>query len=176
MLPTPSQGLPAAQVQADCLLLEVGIAFSATRTRAWALQEVAPLQCLGKSRADLFPAGGECCITVSTTQHTRDVQWHGLCLCCSGGVCCSIGWLLTALQQALERTASSLQALQQREEAVRNGKLATIVFVRDKNAKGQEVSGYIDYGHRQAPSRCSCPPAWDADNMQGGHFTFLLSQ
>lgn len=40
------------------------------------------------------------------------------------------------------------QALQQREEAVRNGKLATIVFIRDYNSKGQEVSGYIDYGHR----------------------------
>ncbi|KAK9806230.1 hypothetical protein WJX72_006501 [[Myrmecia] bisecta] len=41
-----------------------------------------------------------------------------------------------------------LQALAQREEAVRNGKLTTIVFIRDKNARGQEVSGYIDYGHR----------------------------
>ncbi|DBA89720.1 hypothetical protein WJX79_001157 [Trebouxia sp. C0005] len=41
-----------------------------------------------------------------------------------------------------------LQALQQREESVRNGKLTTIIFIRDKNAKGQEVSGYIDYGHR----------------------------
>jgi len=39
--------------------------------------------------------------------------------------------------------------LQQREESVRNGKLTTIIFIRDKNAKGQEVSGYIDYGHRQ---------------------------
>uniref|UniRef100_A0A7S0VHL9 Cilia- and flagella-associated protein 299 n=1 Tax=Polytomella parva TaxID=51329 RepID=A0A7S0VHL9_9CHLO len=41
-----------------------------------------------------------------------------------------------------------LQALKDREEAVRNGKLATIIFLRDKNSKGQEVSGYIDYGHR----------------------------
>ena len=32
---------------------------------------------------------------------------------------------------------------------MRNGKLTTIIFIRDKNAKGQEVSGYIDYGHRQ---------------------------
>lgn len=40
------------------------------------------------------------------------------------------------------------QALQQREESVRNGKLTTIIFIRDKNAKGQEISGYIDYGHR----------------------------
>lgn len=41
-----------------------------------------------------------------------------------------------------------LQALKDREEAVRNGKLTTIVFIRDKNPKNQEVSGYIDYGHR----------------------------
>ncbi|KAL3159100.1 hypothetical protein ABBQ32_011097 [Trebouxia sp. C0010 RCD-2024] len=41
-----------------------------------------------------------------------------------------------------------LQALQQREESVRNGKLTTIIFIRDTNAKGQEISGYIDYGHR----------------------------
>ena len=31
---------------------------------------------------------------------------------------------------------------------VRNGKLTTIIFIRDKNHKGQEVSGYIDYAHR----------------------------
>lgn len=41
-----------------------------------------------------------------------------------------------------------LQALKDREEAVRNGKLTTIIFIRDKNTKSQEVSGYIDYGHR----------------------------
>ncbi|KAL6756725.1 hypothetical protein V8C86DRAFT_2643583 [Haematococcus lacustris] len=41
-----------------------------------------------------------------------------------------------------------LQALKDREEAVRNGKLTTIIFIRDRNAKAQEVSGYIDYGHR----------------------------
>lgn len=41
-----------------------------------------------------------------------------------------------------------LQALADREEMVRNGKLTTILFIRDKNAKGQEVSGYIDYAHR----------------------------
>eukprot|EP00218_Dolichomastix_sp_CCMP3274_P016087 CAMPEP_0170133066 /NCGR_PEP_ID=MMETSP0033_2-20121228/1045_1 /TAXON_ID=195969 /ORGANISM="Dolichomastix tenuilepis, Strain CCMP3274" /LENGTH=243 /DNA_ID=CAMNT_0010368521 /DNA_START=26 /DNA_END=757 /DNA_ORIENTATION=- len=41
-----------------------------------------------------------------------------------------------------------LQALAQREEAVRNGKITTIIFIRDRNAKGQEVSGYIDYAHR----------------------------
>lgn len=36
----------------------------------------------------------------------------------------------------------------QREEAVLSGKLTTILFVRDKNERGQEVSGYVDYGQR----------------------------
>eukprot|EP00887_Chlorella_sp_A99_P001087 scaffold14.g1087.t1 len=43
-----------------------------------------------------------------------------------------------------------LQALAQREAAVRKGTLATIVFVRGRNARGQEVSGFIDLGHRLA--------------------------
>lgn len=41
-----------------------------------------------------------------------------------------------------------LLALGNREELVRNGKLTSIIFVRDVNNKGQEVSGYIDYAHR----------------------------
>ncbi|CAI8017602.1 Cilia- and flagella-associated protein 299 [Geodia barretti] len=41
-----------------------------------------------------------------------------------------------------------LLALAQREEANRNGKMTTIVFVRDRNHRGQEISGYIDYAHR----------------------------
>ena len=41
-----------------------------------------------------------------------------------------------------------LKALAVREEAVLNGKLSTIIFIRDTNSKGQEVSGYIDFGHR----------------------------
>jgi hypothetical protein len=41
-----------------------------------------------------------------------------------------------------------LQALANREELVRTGKLTTIIFVRDVNSKGQEISGYIDYAHR----------------------------
>lgn len=43
-----------------------------------------------------------------------------------------------------------LQALASREELVRNGKLTTIIFIRDKTNKGagQEVSGYVDYAHR----------------------------
>eukprot|EP00878_Enallax_costatus_P046933 GHUV01057258.1.p1 GENE.GHUV01057258.1~~GHUV01057258.1.p1 ORF type:complete len:194 (+),score=51.45 GHUV01057258.1:860-1441(+) len=41
-----------------------------------------------------------------------------------------------------------LEALRDREEAVRNGKLTTIIFIRDRNARGHEVSGYIDFAHR----------------------------
>eukprot|EP00927_Polykrikos_kofoidii_P027337 TRINITY_DN24088_c0_g1_i1.p1 TRINITY_DN24088_c0_g1~~TRINITY_DN24088_c0_g1_i1.p1 ORF type:complete len:263 (-),score=42.47 TRINITY_DN24088_c0_g1_i1:498-1205(-) len=41
-----------------------------------------------------------------------------------------------------------LKQLACREEMVRGGKLSTIIFIRDKNHRGQEVSGYIDYGHR----------------------------
>jgi hypothetical protein len=41
-----------------------------------------------------------------------------------------------------------LQALAAREELLRSGKLTCILFLRDVNAKGQEVSGYIDVGHR----------------------------
>jgi hypothetical protein len=44
--------------------------------------------------------------------------------------------------------AHCAQALAQREEAVRNGKLTTIVFIRERNSKGQEVSGYIDFAFR----------------------------
>ncbi|XP_036057138.1 cilia- and flagella-associated protein 299 isoform X2 [Onychomys torridus] len=58
-----------------------------------------------------------------------------------------------------------LKALAMREEDNRNGKvslntkttnayhilkreIATVIFIRDKNSHGQEVSGYIDYAHR----------------------------
>ncbi|EQC39882.1 hypothetical protein SDRG_02539 [Saprolegnia diclina VS20] len=41
-----------------------------------------------------------------------------------------------------------LSALASREEMVRNGKLTSIIFIRDRNPKGQEVSGYIDYALR----------------------------
>lgn len=41
-----------------------------------------------------------------------------------------------------------LNLLAKREESARNGTRCTIIFIRDKNSKGQEISGYIDYGHR----------------------------
>jgi len=41
-----------------------------------------------------------------------------------------------------------LQALAQREEGNRSGKLTSIVFIRDRNPRKQEISGYIDFAHR----------------------------
>ncbi|CAL8334006.1 unnamed protein product [Arctogadus glacialis] len=41
-----------------------------------------------------------------------------------------------------------LKALAEREENNRNGILTSIIFIRDRNAGVQEVSGYIDYAHR----------------------------
>jgi hypothetical protein len=41
-----------------------------------------------------------------------------------------------------------LKALAIREEANRGGKMVTIIFIRDTNSRGQEISGYIDYAHR----------------------------
>ncbi|EER11233.1 conserved hypothetical protein [Perkinsus marinus ATCC 50983] len=42
----------------------------------------------------------------------------------------------------------TLRHLAAREEMARSGKISCIIFIRDKNSKGQEISGYIDYGHR----------------------------
>ncbi|XP_036954916.1 cilia- and flagella-associated protein 299 isoform X1 [Acanthopagrus latus] len=41
-----------------------------------------------------------------------------------------------------------LKALAEREEANRSGKMTSVIFIRDHNTVGQEVSGYIDYAHR----------------------------
>ncbi|XP_066567812.1 cilia- and flagella-associated protein 299 [Amia ocellicauda] len=41
-----------------------------------------------------------------------------------------------------------LKALAEREEANRSGKMTSVIFIRDKNSHGQEISGYIDYSHR----------------------------
>lgn len=41
-----------------------------------------------------------------------------------------------------------LVALAEREELVSSGRLSCIIFVRTRNSKGQEISGYIDYAHR----------------------------
>ncbi|XP_022361319.1 uncharacterized protein C4orf22 homolog [Enhydra lutris kenyoni] len=41
-----------------------------------------------------------------------------------------------------------LKALAVREEDNSNGRVSTVIFIRDKNSHGQEISGYIDYAHR----------------------------
>nr|XP_054364853.1 cilia- and flagella-associated protein 299 [Mirounga angustirostris] len=41
-----------------------------------------------------------------------------------------------------------LKALAVREEDNRNGKVSTVIFIRDRNSHGQEISGYIDYAHK----------------------------
>merc|ERR1739848_148609 len=41
-----------------------------------------------------------------------------------------------------------LSALAEREEANRTGRMTSIVFIRDRNSRGQEISGYIDYASR----------------------------
>ena len=41
-----------------------------------------------------------------------------------------------------------LTALAEREEPNRLQTMNTIIFIRDVNGRGQEISGYIDYAHR----------------------------
>ncbi|KAM6205547.1 cilia- and flagella-associated protein 299 [Sarcoramphus papa] len=41
-----------------------------------------------------------------------------------------------------------LRALAEREEANRTGRISSIIFIRDRNSRCQEVSAYIDYAHR----------------------------
>ncbi|XP_020957553.1 uncharacterized protein C4orf22 homolog isoform X1 [Sus scrofa] len=41
-----------------------------------------------------------------------------------------------------------LKALAVREDDNRSGKVSSVIFIRDRNSHGQEVSGYIDYAHR----------------------------
>jgi hypothetical protein len=43
-----------------------------------------------------------------------------------------------------------LEALIQRERPNKTKQMSTIIFIRDKNSKGQEISGYIDFADRLA--------------------------
>ncbi|KAL3313144.1 hypothetical protein Ciccas_008259 [Cichlidogyrus casuarinus] len=52
------------------------------------------------------------------------------------------------VHNGLELTDPFDIALANREEANRNGQLSTIIFIRDFNERGQEISGYIDYDQR----------------------------
>lgn len=68
-----------------------------------------------------------------------------------------------SVQKATEVLASAdidltgkplLKALAEREELIRSGKLTSIIFIRDYNKKGQEISGYIDFAHRLKTEDC----------------------
>ena len=50
--------------------------------------------------------------------------------------------------RSLTSILCALQALADRERAVREGRLATIIFLRVHNSGGQESSAFIDYGAR----------------------------
>lgn len=41
-----------------------------------------------------------------------------------------------------------LQRLAAQEEAIRSGRLMVIAFIRDRNSRGQEISGFIDIAYR----------------------------
>ena len=71
------------------------------------------------------------------------IQYLGFLLC----VCVCVCSVLCGTGKPVER-CTLLSALAEREEANRNGKMTTIIFIRDRNQRGQEVSGYIDYAHR----------------------------
>ncbi|XP_029999042.1 cilia- and flagella-associated protein 299-like [Sphaeramia orbicularis] len=57
------------------------------------------------------------------------------------------GWR-TLASAGKELKDNFLKALAEREEANRSGKMTSVIFIRDHNTLGQEVSGYIDYAHR----------------------------
>ncbi|XP_068166151.1 cilia- and flagella-associated protein 299 [Antennarius striatus] len=56
--------------------------------------------------------------------------------------------LITLASAGKELKDNFLKALAEREEANRSGKVTSVIFIRDHNTLGQEVSGYIDYAHR----------------------------
>ena len=45
-------------------------------------------------------------------------------------------------------------ALTSREEANRSRKMTTIIFIRDKNSRGQEISWYTNYAQRLKTEYC----------------------
>uniref|UniRef100_UPI0037E7FFE6 cilia- and flagella-associated protein 299 n=1 Tax=Semicossyphus pulcher TaxID=241346 RepID=UPI0037E7FFE6 len=55
---------------------------------------------------------------------------------------------MTLASAGKELKENFLRALAEREEANRSGKMTSLIFIRDHNTLGQEVSGYIDYAHR----------------------------
>uniref|UniRef100_A0A3B5LUA8 Cilia- and flagella-associated protein 299 n=1 Tax=Xiphophorus couchianus TaxID=32473 RepID=A0A3B5LUA8_9TELE len=60
----------------------------------------------------------------------------------------SVVFSRTLASAGKELNDNFLKALAEREEANRSGKMTSVIFIRDYNTLGQEVSGYIDYAHR----------------------------
>ncbi|XP_063050673.1 cilia- and flagella-associated protein 299 [Engraulis encrasicolus] len=56
--------------------------------------------------------------------------------------------LRTLASAGKELKDNFLKALAEREEANHSARMTSIIFIRDRNAQGQEISGYIDYSHR----------------------------
>lgn len=52
------------------------------------------------------------------------------------------------IKNAVKSESEFVVALKKRDDANRKGKMMTIIFLRDRNRKGQEISGYIDLCHR----------------------------
>lgn len=55
---------------------------------------------------------------------------------------------ISIISETLTVTEPFAKALAAREEANRMTRLLTIIFVRDRNHLGHEISAYIDYAHR----------------------------
>jgi hypothetical protein len=55
---------------------------------------------------------------------------------------------ISILSDSLTITETFAKALASREEANRTTRLLTIIFIRDRNNLGHEISAYIDYAHR----------------------------
>lgn len=103
------------------------------------------------------------CLLVRQTQFTELSLWPRFCGA-HGAVfsvnVCTIWIILDTKSHNIShfRTLASsgkelgeddfLKALSKREEDNRSGKMTSIIFIRDFNHRGQEISGYIDYAHR----------------------------
>nr|XP_019817631.1 PREDICTED: uncharacterized protein C4orf22 homolog [Bos indicus] len=64
------------------------------------------------------------------------------------GIIFNLGTAKTLTSAGKDLHDNFLKALAVREEDNRSGKVSSVIFIRDKNSHGQEVSGYIDYAHR----------------------------
>lgn len=86
----------------------------------------------------------------------RPIQRVSSCRFSSGSTSvkqhCRVPVLMPAAQPLHRQTPRGMccasQALAERERAVREGRLATIIFLRVHNSRGQESSAFIDYGER----------------------------